>query len=173
MLKQLSTLLGILLLAGCVVDAEIDDLQAFTENAFKDHTPEVEPLPPLIPHAVFIYTASEQIDPFDMENLEEKEPEQTAEGDAEGPDRSRRKEPLESFPLDALALVGMLDQQDEKWAVIRAPDRSVHRVKAGNYLGINDGEIVEIGETSLTVTELLKNPVGKWESQDANLLLLE
>ena len=67
----MAALLGTILLGGCVVEPELDDLRAFTENAFKDHQPEVEPLPPLKPHAVFIYTASDEIDPFDVENLKE------------------------------------------------------------------------------------------------------
>jgi type IV pilus assembly protein PilP len=161
------------MMVGCVAEPELDDLRVFTENAFKDQKPDVEPLPPLRPHAVFIYTASDMVDPFDQDNLKEKQTDTDAADDAEGPDRSRRKEPLEAFPLDALLLVGMLDQQGEKWAVVRAPDQSIHRVKQGNYMGVNYGEIVEIGDTSLTVTELVRNPVGKWESKDADLILVE
>ena len=65
-----------LVVGGCTIDSDISDLRSFTEDAYKDHKPEVEPLPPLRPHAVFIYTASELEDPFDPDNLKEKQTEQ-------------------------------------------------------------------------------------------------
>ncbi|MBX2869963.1 MAG: pilus assembly protein PilP [Acidiferrobacterales bacterium] len=160
-------------LVGCNQSRDIRDLEEFTENAFKDYVPEVEPLPALKPQAVFIYTASALTDPFDKQNLQEKVEPLPLEGGEEGPDRSRRKEPLELFPLDSLKLVGVLEQNGENWAVIRAPDSSVHRVKAGNYMGEDFGEIEEVGENTVELTELVRNPVGRWESRDANLLLVE
>ena len=162
-----------LVVGGCTIDSDISDLRSFTENAYKDHKPEVEPLPPLRPHAVFIYTASELEDPFDPDNLKEKQTEQQFVGESDGPDRSRRKEPLEQFPLDALKLVGMMEQDGENWAIIGAPDNSVHRVKRGNYMGQFDGKILNVSETSLVVSEIKRNPVGKWENQEAEILLVE
>jgi len=172
-MKYLSCILVLLALTGCNQSRDIQDLQQFTENAFKDYVPQVEPLPALKPQAVFIYTASALTDPFDESNLQEKVEPLPLEGGEEGPDRSRRKEPLELFPLDSLKLVGVLEQNDENWAVIRAPDASVHRVRAGNYMGENFGEIDAVGENTVELTELVRNPVGRWESRDANLLLVE
>lgn len=166
-------ILLLVLLAGCNQSNDLTDLEAFTEDAFKDHTPEVDPLPALQPQAVFIYTASGLTDPFDKENLNEKVEDLPAFAGESGPDRTRRKEPLESFPIDALKLVGVLEQDDEKWAVIRAPDKSVHRVKNGNYIGINDGEILAVNENTVDISELIKNPVGRWEREDVKLILVE
>jgi type IV pilus assembly protein PilP len=170
-----SILLACLLvvLAGCGRGGNISDLEEFTENAFKGHTPEVDPLPALQPQAVFIYTASSLPDPFDHENLKEKVEDLPIAGGADGPDLSRRKEPLESFPVDALKMVGMLNQDGENWAIVRAPDRTVHRVRRGNYMGVNYGEIVAVNDNSVEVSELVANPVGRWEQKEASLILVE
>ena len=70
--RILWVILGGFLVAGCNQQADLSDLRSFTENAFKDHVPEVDPLPALKPQAVFIYTASSLPDPFNQENLKEK-----------------------------------------------------------------------------------------------------
>lgn len=172
-MKRLWIFLFIFSIAGCSENKDVSDLERFTTEAFKDHTPEVEPLPALQPQAVFIYTASSLIDPFDRENLKEKVEDLPSVAGAAGPDRSRRKEPLEAFPLDSLKLVGVLAQNDQNWAVIRAPDKTVHRVKEGNYMGVNYGEILEVDDNTVAVSELVKNPVGRWEKKEANLILVE
>jgi len=172
-MRVLALLVCALLIAGCERGGNTSDLRRFTEEAFKDYTPQVEPLPALQPQAVFIYTASGLTDPFDKKNLEEKVDALPLEGGEEAPDRSRRKEPLEAFPLDALKLVGVLEQNGENWAVIRAPDASVHRVRDGNYMGQNFGEIDTVNENTVDLTELVRNPVGRWEKREASLLLVE
>jgi len=161
------------MLSACGQGGDISDLRDFTENAFKDHTPEVDPLPALQPQAIFIYTASALTDPFDRENLKEKIEEVPTSGGADAPDRSRRKEPLEAFPIDALKMVGLLNQDGENWAVVRAPDNTVHRVRRGNYMGVNYGEILAVNDNTVEVSELVRNPVGQWERKEASLILVE
>jgi type IV pilus assembly protein PilP len=172
-MKKLWIFIIFLSITGCGQNADISDLERFTEEAFKDHTPEVEPLPALQPQAVFIYTASGLLDPFDRDNLKEKAENLPALAGADGPDQSRRKEPLEAFPLDSLKLVGVLAQNDQNWAVIRAPDKTVHRVRQGNYMGINYGEILAVEDNTVAVSELVRNPVGRWEKKEASLILVE
>jgi len=163
----------ILLLAGCSGSDNLNDLRQFTDEAFKGNKPEIEPLPPLQPSAVFIYTASGQVDPFDANNLQQKQAEEVAEQGEAGPDLSRRKEPLESYPIDRLKLVGMLAKDGINWAIIHAPDQSVHRITEGNYMGENHGEIVRTDESSITAVELIKNPTGKWEKKEVKINLVE
>ena len=175
MKQSIAVIFTICVLAGCNKNSGIEDLQTFTENAFKDHIPEVEPLPPPRPTAVFIYTASDQVDPFNQGNLriQSTQDEDVGAGDEEGPDLTRRKEPLEAFPIDALQLVGVMEQNGIDWAIVNAPDNTVHRVTEGNYMGSNYGEIVRVSGNTLQVVELVRNPVGKWEKKDAELILLE
>jgi len=164
-------LLG-LLLSACNKNHGVEDLRRFTVNAYKDHIPEVEPLPPLKPNAVFIYTGSKKVDPFNTGNLAKQTTRAIDTGGGEaGPDLTRRKEPLEAYPIDALKLVGVMEKDGIDWAIIRAPDKTVHRVTEGNYMGKHYGEIVSIKGTRLKVTELVRNPVGKWEKKNANIVL--
>ena len=172
-MKRLVLILFALVLSGCNEGANLNDLKKFTENAFKDHIPEVDPLPALQPQAVFIYTASSMVDPFNSSNLKEKDKVISVEGGEDGPDRTRRKEPLELFPFDALKLVGVLAQKGENFAVVKSPEGSVHRVKKGNYMGQNYGEILAVQENTVKVSELVLNPVGRWEKRDASLILVE
>ncbi len=161
-------------LVGCNQNSGTADLVEFTENAFKDHIPVVEPLPPLRPTPIFIYTASNEVDPFNKANLriQTAKNEDTGGGEA-GPDLTRRKEPLEAYPIDALKLVGVMAQNGIDWAIINAPDQTVHRVTMGNYMGIHYGEVIDIEGTKMRVAELVRNPVGKWEKKDVNLILVD
>lgn len=89
------------------------------------------------------------------------------------PDPNRRKEELDSFPLDALKMVGTLDQKNSVWALVQSPDGTIHRVKSGNYLGQNDGRIVSIEEEKINVTELIPNGSGGYLERQASLALGE
>ncbi len=165
-------LFGLVALSGCNKKSGIDDLKAFTVNAHKDRKPEVDPLPALQPAAVFIYTASSETDPFNKRNLRIQQAENldTAGGE-NAPDLSRKKEPLEAYPIDALKLVGIMNLDGIDWAIVAAPDKTVHRVTEGHYMGQHHGEIVRVQARQVRVEELIRNPVGKWEKQPAKLVL--
>ncbi len=163
-----------LVLSGCNKKSGTADLRSFTKNAYKDRQPQIEPLPALKPVAVFIYKASNQKDPFNRANLKIQKPRQdNTGGGAEGPDLTRRKEPLEAYPTDALKMVGVMAQNGINWAIVRAPDKTVHRVTEGNYLGRNYGEIIRLKGNRMQVQELIKNPIGKWEKKVIKLVLRE
>lgn len=163
-----------LALAGCDKKRGITDLQEFTREAHRNKTPQVEPLPALKPAAVFIYTASNLKNPFDQGNLRIQQPstEDTGGGE-EGPDLTRKKEPLEAYAFDGLALVGVVVQDGINWAIINAPDKTVHRVTEGNYAGKNYGEIKLVSANAVDVSELVRNPAGRWEKRTARLVLSE
>ena len=129
-------------------------------------------MPPLKPHAVFIYTASKEVDPFNANNLRKRSVDAgPTDGGLDGPDLSRRKEPLEGYQLDGLTLVGVMVIGGENWAVIRANDQTVHRITSGNYLGKNYGQVLKITNNKVDIQELVKNPVGRWENRAANLVM--
>ena len=69
------------------------------------------------------------------------------------------KEILENYSLADLQYVGTLEQ-DSLWALIRAPDSTIHRVQIGNYMGLNHGQIVAISETQLTPKEIVPEGNG-------------
>ena len=56
---------------------------------------------------------------------------------------NRRKEPLESFPLDSMSMVGSVAKEGRPFALLRV-DNLLYQVKVGDYLGQNYGRITKI-----------------------------
>ncbi len=157
------------LVGGCAPEGGIRDLQQFTENAHKNPTPLVEPLPVIKPHETFVYTASELTDPFAASNLERARPASSV----KDPNANRRREPLEQFPLDSLAMVGTMFRQNTQWVIVRAPDGTIHSARPGNYLGQNNGKIEDISEEQIAILELVPGPSGDWEERAVNVNVVQ
>ncbi|MEG0412234.1 MAG: pilus assembly protein PilP, partial [Comamonas sp.] len=49
----------------------------------------------------------------------------------------------------------------------------IYQVKAGNYLGQNYGRIVQIGESSLKLREIIQDATGDWVERITTLDLQE
>jgi type IV pilus assembly protein PilP len=158
------------MLTGCV-ERKMDDLQRFVENVHKDKKPRVEPLPRIKPHETFTYTASKLTDPFAPGNLAQSQP--VAAGSGLSPNLARRKEPLEQFPLDSLSMVGTLSRGEMMWAVIRAPDDTIHRAQVGNYLGQNHGEIQKVTDGKLFVNELVSGGNNNWIERESSIAIVK
>lgn len=169
--------LKVLLLAGSLAvvsgcaDNTMSDLESFVANAHKDRKPKIEPLPRVKPNPTFKYTASELVDPFSSANLIQRRPSPGGGGPA--PDPTRRKEPLEQFPLDALSMVGTLSNAAASWAIIRAPDGTIHRAGEGNYLGQNYGKIAAVKDTQVDIVELVPDIGGGWTEREATLAIVK
>ena len=165
-----AALTATVLVAGCA-EHRMDDLQRFVENVHKDKKPRVEPLPRIKPHETFTYTASKLSDPFSSGNLIQNTP--VAGGSGVAPDLTRRREPLEQFPLDSLSMVGTLARGDTVWAVIRAPDDTIHRAQSGNYLGQNHGKIEKVTSSRLIVSELVPGGNNNWIERESSIAIIK
>ena len=88
------------------------------------------------------------------------------------PELARRKEPLEAFPLDSMALVGSIVKAGQPIALVKV-DSLLYQVKVGNYLGPNYGRVTQINETVVTLREIVQDAVGEWIERDATLELQE
>lgn len=157
------------MLAGCG-EHRMDDLKRFIDNAHKDRKPRVDPLPRVKPHETFAYTASQLTDPFFKGNLERSQPSHSK-GNA--PDLHRRKEPLEQYPLDSLRMVGTLSRGPTSWAVIRAPDGTIHRAQQGNYMGQNFGQIMEVTTNKVFLVELVPGGNESWVERETNIAIVK
>jgi len=168
--RALPVLFSLSLLGGCSGDG-MDDLRDFVKNAHADRKPKIEPLPEIKPYEAYAYAAADLPNPFSPSNLRP----QTAHGKVAGPrpDMNRRKEPLEDFPLDGLKMVGTLSKGKQSWAVIQAPDGTVHRVQRGNYLGQNFGRITRVSDDRVDLVELHQGPLGDWQEREAVLSIQE
>ena len=88
------------------------------------------------------------------------------------PEMTRRKEPLEAFPLDAMAMVGSLNKTGTPTALLKV-DNLVYQVKVGSYLGQNYGKIIGITETSIQLREIAQDATGDWIERPVTLDLQE
>ena len=159
-----------LLLTGCGGE-EMEDLHEFVKNSGVGMRGKIEPPPEVIPYEPFVYNNEENLpDPFRPRKQD------TRSGGLPGanqPDFDRPKEPLEEFPLEGLHMVGYLYQNRVGYAVIRDPEGKLHRVKAGNHIGMNFGLIKEVNETGLIVKEMVPDSAGDWSERVSSLQLLE
>lgn len=87
------------------------------------------------------------------------------------PDPNRPRQILEQFPLDSLVMVGTMGKGANISALIRAPDRTVYRVKIGQYIGQNDGRVVNIDNGGLDLVELVQDGGNGWVERPASLLM--
>jgi type IV pilus assembly protein PilP len=96
----------------------------------------------------------------------------TVNGALVAPELVRRKEALESFPLDAMAFVGSLVRTGQPVALVKV-DTLLYQVRPGNYLGQNYGKVTKITETEVTMREIVQDAVGEWIERTATLQLQE
>jgi type IV pilus assembly protein PilP len=132
---------------------------------------QVKPLPEIKPSIVVGYETAALINPFSQTKIE-PERKKGGGGGGIGPDLDRRKEPLEQFPLDSLAMVGVLQQGKVTYALVKA-DATLHRVRAGNYMGQNFGVITAVADDVITLKEIVQDADGEWVERTSTLQLLE
>ena len=73
------------------------------------------------------------------------------------PDLTRGAEPLESYPLESLNMVGTLTKDKTTYALVRTPDKDVYQVSQGNYLGQNFGVVTGITDSEIRLKELVQD----------------
>jgi type IV pilus assembly protein PilP len=166
-MKRLLIPAAVLALAGC--SSEIDELKQFVRDSDKGIPRRVEPLPAVKPFEPFAYEGFDLPDPFKPRKL--SAPKEGA-GGGVAPDLNRRKEPLEAFPLEQLTMVGTLTQNKETYALVRA-DKTLYRVKKGNYMGQNFGLITDVTDSEIKLKEIVQDSAGDWAERQSVLPLLE
>ena len=156
-----------LMISGCSKD--VNDLYTFIETEKSSNVGSVKPIPQFKPYESFSYSAVELRDPF-VSNVE-LDDEDDMVGDGTQPENNRPKQPLEAFPLDTLAMVGLLEQGENRWGLIKDPQNIVHRVKQGNYMGQNEGRITSITETNIALVEIIPDGIGGFIEREASIAI--
>ncbi len=156
----------LVLLTGCA--GNTGDLEGWVAEVKSRRGAPLDPLPVLRTFEPFEYNAFHLREPFAFWDDEEA---RTSTAAGPRPDPGRRKEALELFPLDALAMVGTIGLGSDMFGVIKAPDGVIYRVRANNYVGQSDGRITGIHEDRIEVMELIPNGVGGWIEQSARIPL--
>jgi type IV pilus assembly protein PilP len=166
-LKHTIACLCLLNISACSYDTT--DLQTFIAQTKAAHVGSVKPIPQFKPYESFSYSASELRDPFVAEV--ELNNEDTTKTSLLNPDTTRPRQPLEVFPLDTLSMVGILEQNAQQWGLIKDPQNTVHRIQVGNYMGQNEGRIVQINESAVHLVEIVPDGIGGYIEQDASIAI--
>ena len=159
-----------ILLAACGSE-EFQDLQDFVKKSGDDLRGQVDPPPEIKLYEPFPYDNSAMLpDPFKPRAQEARN---MANAGLNQPDITRAKQELEEFPLEGLKMVGYLLKGKVANAVVRSPEGKLHRVKAGNYVGMNFGQIISIKETEVKIKEMVQDSGGDWQERESSLQLVE
>jgi type IV pilus assembly protein PilP len=163
-------LAGLVMLLGVGCTQPMDELESYLTRVKQAAPPPIEPLPPMRSFKTHTYVPTR--DPFLAGESEESEvAEAEVDGGPDRPDMDRPRELLESFPLDALDMVGTLGAGDAIEALVKDPDGVVHRVRTGNWMGQNHGQIQAIYEDSIALEERMQDPTGRWERRSTSIAL--
>ena len=152
-------------LAGCGTGDD-RDLKAWMAEQGLASKGKIEPIPAIRPYEAFTYNAFDQADPFKPRKIE------TGKG-SRGPDLARRKEALETYPLETLKMVGTLQKGRAIVGLVKASDNRVFQVRQGNYMGQNFGVITAISDGEVTMKELFQDGAGDWAERQTKLMLQE
>jgi type IV pilus assembly protein PilP len=165
---KLITLAALVLasLAGC--SSGMDQLQQEVAEIKSRPGERIEPLPQIKPYEAFVYNAASMRSPF--------VPSAPARSDAASgvrPDSKRAREFLEQFPLDTMRMVGTLQLEGKNFGLVQGKDGLVHRVLTGSFMGQNDGRIVGITATRISIIEIVPDGLGGYIERPAALALNE
>ncbi|NML47682.1 pilus assembly protein PilP [Ramlibacter sp. G-1-2-2] len=154
-----------------------DEIQQWMREQRAATKPSVQPIPEPKKFVPQDYTQESGTDPFSNVKLTQalkKDSQQSNSASAAlvAPELNRRKEPLESFPLDTMAMVGSLVKQGQPVALVKV-DNLLYQVHPGNYLGQNYGRITKVTETEVLLRELVQDAAGEWVERTASLQLQE
>ncbi|HZQ62813.1 MAG TPA: pilus assembly protein PilP [Casimicrobiaceae bacterium] len=156
-----------LLLAACGGESH-QDLRNWMADQGKGAKGKLDPLPQVKPYEPFAYNAFDLPDPFKPRKIE------PAKGNSKlAPDLTRRKEPLESYPLESLAMVGTLQKDRQTYALVRTPDKDLYQVRPGNHLGQNYGVVLGVSDSEIKLKELIQDGSGDWTERSSSLQLLQ
>lgn len=153
--------------------------QGETQRWMAEQRAQVKPsVPPIAAPKKFTpqsYTEAASVEPFNILKLTQalrRDSSQPSTSELIAPELARRKEALEAFPLDAMAMVGSMDRNKQPVALIRV-DKLLYKVRVGEYLGLNYGRITRINETEVGLREIVQDAAGEWIERVATLQLQE
>lgn len=166
---------ALLILVGCG-SSDQQELQQWMTDQRNTARPKIEPLATPTKFTPQTYGLESSIEPFSNQKLTQAlkrdSVQTTANAALIAPELSRRKEPLEAAPLDAVAMVGSLTKAGRPVALVRV-DNLIYQVRVGNYLGQNYGRITAVTEANVVLREIVQDAAGEWTERLTTLQLIE
>jgi len=159
-------------LTACLSD--VSELQAWMDETRANTPKRTGRIPEPKRFVPFRYEPRADIDPFSNAKLQvalARFSDRNRGGLA--PDVNRRREPLESYPLDAIRLVGHLHRVSTGSVALLEVDKVIFQARIGNYVGQHFGRITRISETEVNVKELVQDAAGDWVERETAMALQE
>ncbi len=164
---------SVALLALTACTGEQEELQAWMDQQRHEVQPSVQPLSPPQKFNPQAYAGVDGVEPFSTQKLTGALKQEAAQpNSAVAAELSRRKEPLEAFPLDSMSMVGSVSRKGVPYALLKV-DNLLYQVRVGEYLGQNYGKIMKITETEITLREIVQDAAGEWIERPTTLQLQE
>lgn len=158
-------------LAAC--SGSNDELRQWMADTRKEMKPVTATLAEPKSFEPFIYHDQNEIDPFDPSKVANALKALSAKsGSGLAPDLTRRREPLEAYPVDAITMVGTLQRPNLRYALLRA-DGVIYQIKVGNYIGQNFGIVTKVDENEVALKEVVQDAAGEWVERATTLQLQE
>lgn len=167
----LSMVVVALALSAC--SGEQQELTQWMDQQRREVKPSVQPLSPPKKFTPQPYVAGANVEPFSSQKLtvalkqEAKQPNSLLAAEI-----NRRKEPLESYPIDSMSMVGSVTKNGRPYALLKV-DNLLYQVKQGDYIGQNYGKIMKISETDVSLREIVQDAAGEWIERTSALQLQE
>jgi type IV pilus assembly protein PilP len=131
----------------------------------------IAPIPPVKSYTPYEYDGLAGRDPFRQSTTGGSDDVKATKGTGPRPDFERAKEYLERYELDTLTMVGTFSKEESYWVLIRDLEGVIHRVSVGDYIGKNHGQVVNIDNTQVGLSELISDGAGGWLVREASIAL--
>lgn len=170
-LGQAAAACGLLLLAAC--SGEQQELAQWMEQQRKEVKPNVQPISAPKKFDPQPYLVADTVEPFSVQKLAVAIKQESRQANSLlQSEINRRPEPLESFPLDSVSMVGSVTRGSQPFVLLKV-DKLLYQVKLGDYIGQNYGKIVKITETDMSLREIVQDASGEWTERVSSIQLQE
>lgn len=166
-----STILTVIMAIGLTAcgGEENIELQAYVSEVKARQKSRIPPLPKPKVFEVFTYDDVTLRNPFEPT----VEIQAAESNNGLKPDMTRDRDVLEQYAVGSLKMMGILEKNNRRWALIRASDGTLYRITTGRYLGKNNGKVMSITETQLELKEIVPDGLGGWIERMTTLAVSE
>ncbi len=155
------------LLAACAEDTS--DLRRWMDEQQAQAPAPAASAPGMPAYKALAYRAEVATDPFDSSRLEPAGRDGT---DLAGVDPRAALPQLERQPLEAMVMVGVVDRGGQRLALLRV-EGALQAVRQGQRVGVHGGTVQTISERSVTVSEPVRDALGRSTRRTSILTLKE
>ena len=159
------------MLSAC--SQNMDDLEKYIASVKARPADPIPPIPPVKTYTPYEYDGVSGRNPFRASISEGSDDVRSTAGTGPRPDFDRPKQYLERYELDTLSMVGTFSKDESYWALVRDPEGVIHRVPVGDYIGKNHGQVVNISNSQVGLSELISDGAGGWLVREASIALGE